>query len=287
MKSSVSAMRSRLALCNEVLMPMSFEAQCAYAAGLGYRAIELAPFTVSDDPATLDERRAAQLARIAADAGLKICGLHWLLVAPAGMSISTAEPAVRQRTVAFMCRLVDLCAQLGADYLVHGSPAQRRIDAGQTHASALGFATDSWASAAEAAERAGVVYCIEPLSADQTPLVNTLEQAVAIVDSVGVSALRTMLDTSSAGLSEAEPIERLIDRWLPSGHIAHVQLNDRNRRAPGQGDDDFAPVLAALARHDYRGWIAMEPFDYRPDGPGCAAYAIGYVRGLLDAGRAG
>jgi sugar phosphate isomerase/epimerase len=94
-----------------------------------------------------------------------------------------------------------------------------------------------------------------------------------------------MLDTSSAGLSESEPIDRLIDRWWPTGKLAHVQLNDRNRRGPGQGDDRFGPILAALGRHGYDGWIAMEPFDYRPDGPGCAAHSIGYVRGLLEAGQ--
>jgi len=26
----------------------------------------------------------------------------------------------------------------------------------------------------------------------------------------------------------------------------------------------------------------VEPFDYRPDGPGCAARAIGYLRGVLE-----
>jgi D-psicose/D-tagatose/L-ribulose 3-epimerase len=60
-----------------------------------------------------------------------------------------------------------------------------------------------------------------------------------------------------------------------------VQLNDRNRRGPGQGEDRFAPILAALQRQGYKGWLAMEPFDYLPDGPGCAAWCIGYVRGLL------
>ena len=32
----------------------------------------------------------------------------------------------------------------------------------------------------------------------------------------------------------------------------------------------------------YGDWIAVEPFDYRPDGPGCAARAIGYLRGVLE-----
>jgi sugar phosphate isomerase/epimerase len=127
-----------------------------------------------------------------------------------------------------------------------------------------------------------VVYCIEPLSPDQTPVVNTLAEAARMVREIDRPGVRTMLDTSSAGLAESEPPARLIDRWLPTGLVAHVQLNDRNRRGPGQGGDRFAPVLSALHRHDYAGWIAIEPFDYIPDGPGSAARAIGYVQGLIE-----
>ena len=65
--------------------------------------------------------------------------------------------------------------------------------------------------------------------------------------------------------------------------IAHVQVNDRNRRGPGQGEQRFAPLFAALVRHGYAGDIAVEPFDYVPDGPGAAARAIGYLRGILEA----
>ena len=38
-------------------------------------------------------------------------------------------------------------------------------------------------------------------------------------------------------------------------------------------------MLAALKRTGYDGWIAMEPFEYMPDGPTCAARSIGYVSG--------
>jgi hypothetical protein len=36
-------------------------------------------------------------------------------------------------------------------------------------------------------------------------------------------------------------------------------------------------------RHDYQGWIAVEPFDYQPDGPTCAARAAGFMRGIMEA----
>jgi D-psicose/D-tagatose/L-ribulose 3-epimerase len=277
-------MLDRLALCNEVLAPWTFAEQCAYASRLGYRGLEVAPFTLADDPATITDAQAAAWRAIAADHGLVICGLHWLLVAPRGLSISSPEQAVRDRTDDVIRRLVELCAQLGGSYLVHGSPAQRNPTAGQSAGEALARASEAWVRAGEQATRLGLSYCIEPLSRDQTEVVNTVAQALQIVEAAQLPGLKTMLDTSSAGLSEDESLDCVIDRWWPTGKLAHVQLNDRNRRGPGQGDDRFGPILAALARQGYDGWIAMEPFDYQPDGPGSAAHAIGYVRGLLEAG---
>jgi sugar phosphate isomerase/epimerase len=66
---------------------------------------------------------------------------------------------------------------------------------------------------------------------------------------------------------------------------AHIHLNDPNRRGPGEGELVYAPILLALAEGGYRGMAAIEPFIYEPDGPACAARAIGYVRGLLEAPR--
>jgi D-psicose/D-tagatose/L-ribulose 3-epimerase len=273
----------RIALCNEVIAPMPFPKQCEYAAKLGYDGLEIAPYTFSDEPHRLGSAQIAAARAAAAEAGVAITGLHWLLIKPAGLSISTHDDAVRRRTVEVMLALVDQCAELGGRYLVHGSPHQRRVDPGDTKAAALARARDCFAAVAERAEKAGIVYCIEPLAADQTPLVNTLAEAAALAESIGSRAVRSMLDCSAAGRMETAPLAALVDRWLPPGMIAHVQLNDRNRRGPGQGEQRFAPLLAALVRHGYAGDIAVEPFDYVPDGPAAAARAIGYVRGILEA----
>jgi D-psicose/D-tagatose/L-ribulose 3-epimerase len=273
----------RIALCNEVLTGRDFAAQCAYAAALGYDGLEVAPFTLADEPDRIDASTRTAVRRAASDAGIAITGLHWLLVKPAGLSITSPDAAVRTRTTEMLRVLVDLCAELGGSYLVHGSPAQRRIHAGEARSVAWARARDAFAVASEAAGHARVTYLIEPLPKDETDLINTLGEAAAMVREIGHPALKTMLDTKSAALSEQESVAALIARWLPTGLIGHVQLNDRNRRGPGQGGDRFAPVLEALVAHDYAGDIAIEPFDYVPDGPGCAARAIGYVRGLLEA----
>ena len=273
----------RIALCNEVIAPMPFPAQCVYAAKLGYDGLEIAPYTLSDEPHRLGAAQIAAARSAAQDAGIAITGLHWLLLKPAGLSISTRDDAVRKRTIDVMLALIDQCAELGGRYLVHGSPHQRRVDPGETRAAALARAQESFAAVAGRAEKAGVVYCIEALSAEQTPLINTLEEAARIVKQIDSPSIRSMLDCSAAGRMEKQPLAALVDRWLPQGVIAHVQLNDRNRQGPGQGQQKFAPLFAALRKHRYGGDVAVEPFDYVPDGPGAAARAIGYVRGVLEA----
>ena len=273
----------RIALCNEVIAPMSFPKQCEYAAKLGYDGLEIAPYTLSDEPHRMGAAQRAAARSAAEDCGIAVTGLHWLLVKPAGLSISTRDDAVRKKTIDVMHILIDQCAELGGKYLVHGSPHQRRVDPGETRAAAMARARDSFAAVAEHAAKAGVVYCIEPLSSEQTPLINTLEEAAQLVAEISNPAIRSMLDCSSAGRMEKEPLPALVERWLPKGMIAHVQVNDRNRRGPGQGEQRFAPLLASLKKHRYAGDIAVEPFDYVPDGPAAAARAIGYVRGIIEA----
>jgi D-psicose/D-tagatose/L-ribulose 3-epimerase len=273
----------RIALCNEVIAPMPFPQQCEYAAKLGYDGLEIAPYTLSEEPHRMGSAQIAAARAAAEDCGVAVTGLHWLLVKPSGLSISTRDEAIRKKTIDVMLALIDLCAELGGKYLVHGSPQQRRIEAGETRAAAMARAKECFAAVAECAQKAGVVYCIEPLSAEQTPLINTLGEAAQLVAEIRSPAVRSMLDCSSAGRMEKAPLGALVEEWLPKGVIAHVQVNDRNRRGPGQGEQRFAPLFAALKKHGYAGDVAVEPFDYVPDGPGAAARAIGYIKGILEA----
>lgn len=273
----------RIALCNEVLAHMSLEQQCDHAARLGYDGLEIAPFTLSDTPDKISSAEAARIRRTIEASGLVVTGLHWLLVKPEGLSLTDPDAAIRTRTIAIMTRLTAFCAELGGTVLVHGSPKQREIAPGDTHAIALARLRDGLSQVAQAAADAGVIYCIEPLSRKETAVINTIAEAADLVQAINHPHLRTMIDCSAAGQTETDDIPTLIDRWLPTGLIAHLQVNDPNRRGPGQGEMKFAPILAALKRHGYDKTIAVEPFDYSPDGPGVAAFAVGYLRGLREA----
>jgi len=272
----------KFSLCNEVIAELDFAAQCDMAAKLGYMGLEVAPFTLGDEPHLMSASEAAGYRRQAQAAGIEITGLHWLLITPKGLSITTPDAALRARTTDVLERLVGLCALMGGTVLVHGSPQQRAVSEGESREVALERAMEVFTRVAAAAAREGVIYCLEPLARRETDFVNTVAEAAEIVAAVDSPGFRTMIDTSAAGVTETAAVTDLINTWLPTGRIAHVQVNDRNRRGPGQGEDQFTPILRALLENRYDGVVAVEPFDYIPDGPTTAARSIGYLQGCLE-----
>jgi D-psicose/D-tagatose/L-ribulose 3-epimerase len=271
-----------ISLCNEVIRELPLPQQLEFARKVGYDGLEIAPFTLGEEPHLLAAAERAEIRRAASDAGIAITGLHYLLLAPAGLSITSANAAQRARTVDVMRRFCGLAADLGGKVLVHGSPAQRRLEPGR-ETEGRKWAAECFAAVAETAAEAGVTYCIEPLAPPENEFLTTVEEAAAVVRAIDNPAVRTMIDCSAAGRAETQAIPELIRQWLPTGLIAHIHLNDPNRRGPGEGDLAFAPILAALAEAGYGGMAAVEPFIYEPDGPSCAARAIGYVRGAMEA----
>lgn len=275
-------MTFRISLCNEVIRDLPFERQCALAADLGYDGLEVAPFTLSDEPATLSAAERRQTRRAAEESGIAITGLHWLLSAPGGLSITSGDAAMRARTLDHIRAMVDLCADLGGSVLIHGSPGQRQLCDAPSPQAGLDNAREAFRVAGEAAGAAGVTYCIEPLAPVLTDCVNTIAQAAGMVAAIGLPHLKAMIDTSAAWGGEIEAPDALIRRHMPTGLLGHVHFNESNRRGPGQGEHAFAPVIAAMIETGYDGILGIEPFEYHPDGAMSAARAIGYVRGLLE-----
>ena len=122
--------------------------------------------------------------KIAEDAGVPVTGLHYLLVAPKGLSITSTDAAVRERTVDVIRRLIALAHDLGGTMIVHGSPAHRRLEPGHEEAGRR-YGIECWAAIAKDAEAAGITYCIEPLHQPDANFVNTVEEAAAIVRQIG------------------------------------------------------------------------------------------------------
>ncbi|MEM1287399.1 MAG: sugar phosphate isomerase/epimerase family protein [Pseudomonadota bacterium] len=260
-----------LSLCNEMLADegLSITEQCSVAKALGYRGLEIAPGSLAKVPHTLEDATLKDIrARIEAH-DMRVTGLHWLLAPYPQASI--LDPREHERTTEILCALINQCAALGGTVLVHGSPSSRVLPKDMTQDEALDIASSLFQGVAAHALACGVTYCIEPLSRAETSFINTVEDAMQLVERVDSPAFQTMIDTSAAGQAEALPVADLIEYWVPKGRIAHIQVNDTNRGAPGTGDDPFEAITRALHRCGWSNPVAVEPFKHIIDATTTAA----------------
>ena len=253
-----------LAFCNELLAyeGLDFKAQCQIISDIGLDGIEIAPGTLGKNPLALGDAEIANMREAMDATGLQMTGLHWLLTSWPKLSITDASCA--KETIAVLCGLVDLCANLGGKVMVHGSPQQRVIDPSD-YATAFATAREVFKPVAEHAAQRRLVYCIEPLDPGQTAFVNTVAQGAELADAVASPAFATMIDTSSAHFSESTSVAHTIRNWLPSGMIGHVHLNDSNRGAPGMGDDPFHDIVRAIQSCNWNSPVTIEPFRVQTD----------------------
>jgi D-psicose/D-tagatose/L-ribulose 3-epimerase len=269
------------AVCNEMFGQTPFEQVCKEVGRLGYGGLEVAPFTLAEDPASLSEERRGELCRMMKDEGLCFVGFHWLLATPPGLHMTTRDESVRARTWEYMHKLIDLCADLAvckAEYnavMVIGSPKQRSAVDGMTPKDAVNIFTHELAHTAPYAESRGVKLLIEPLSPDQTNVITSLQDAVTIVKQIGSPAVQTMFDTHNA-VAEQDAHAELIRRYC--SYIQHVHVNEMDGREPGTGDYHFGSLLNALAAAKYPGWISLEVFDFKRGGRQIAEDSLNYLK---------
>ena len=100
----------RHAICNEAFKDYDFREACRSIRSIGYTGIEIAPFTLADDPLDISAGRRAEYRRLITDEGLTFVGLHWLMVSPKPLHVTTSDEALRKKSWEYLSNLVDLCA---------------------------------------------------------------------------------------------------------------------------------------------------------------------------------
>jgi D-psicose/D-tagatose/L-ribulose 3-epimerase len=263
------------AICNEAFEKFPFADGCRAIRAAGYTGIEIAPFTLEEDPAAITASQRRECRSIIESEGLRFVGLHWLMVSPKGLHVTTPDATLRARGWRHIRNLIDLCADLGPNgVMVFGSPNQRATTGGLRREQATRNYIDGLASVAPHATERGVTILVEPLPKGQCDVVQTLDEAVSIVREIGSSGVRTMFDTHNA-VDEVEPHAILLDRHYDL--IRHVHVNELDGRHCGAGSYDFKPLLSVLQRRGFPGWVSLEAFDFTPGAEKLANDSLRYL----------
>jgi sugar phosphate isomerase/epimerase len=271
--------RFRQSICNEVFEGWDFADTCRAIQKAGYAGIEIAPFTLADTPGAISPERRRELKQTMADNGLEFVGLHWLMVSPKGLHVTTPDADLYRRSWSHIDDLIDLCADLGdRRIMVFGSPFQRNSTGGLTPEQATRRFTEGLKSVAAHAEDRGVRILVEALPKAQSDIVNTLAASAAIVDEINSPAIQTMFDTHNA-VDETEPHAVVLDRFYDK--IFHVHVNELDGGYCGSGDYDFKPVFDVLRRRNFPEWVSLEAFDFKPGAEFIAETSLRYLESQI------
>lgn len=259
-----AALQFKYCICNEVFEKWDFAKSVRAMREAGFHGVEIAPFTLADHVDDLTAERRRDLRDILKSEGIQFAGLHWLLITPKWLQIATADRGIREKSWQYFHKLIDLCGDLGENgVMVLGSPNQRKSQ-GNSRDEAVRNVRDGLASVADHARTRGVTIALEPLASAATDVVNTVAEAVRIVDEIKHPAIQSMFDFHNT-LDEKEPFEKLVRDHYRA--IRHIHVNEMDGRYPGTGNLDFRPVFQVLADMKYRRWISLEVFPPFKPGP--------------------
>lgn len=108
---------------------------------------------------------------------------------------------------------------------------------------------------AEYAAEHGVTLAIEPLNRFETSLINTVEQAMEVVD--GTPGLGIAVDTFHMNIEERDLAAAI---RVAGPRLAHVQVCGNDRGVPGGDHLDWPHILRALMDVGYSGALCIESF---------------------------
>ena len=268
----------KFAICNETFGEWPFEKACAFASKCGYTGLEVAPFTLAEYAYQVPAARRVELRKIAADAGLEIIGLHWLLAKTEGFYLTTPDSQTRAATADYLCELTRLCRDMGGHLMVLGSPKQRNLLPGVSHDDGMRYAADTLQRVIPTLEECGVTIALEPLGPEEGDFLRTADLGAELMRMIGSEHYKLHLDVKAMS-TEPTPICDIIRKH--AGAMAHFHANDPNRRGPGMGEVDFKPIFETLRSVQYGGWVSVEVFDYAPGAEYLATESYSYMQDCL------
>ncbi|HYH92091.1 MAG TPA: sugar phosphate isomerase/epimerase family protein [Candidatus Saccharimonadales bacterium] len=219
-------------------------------AAMGFDILEL-PFEALDD---WDPGRAADvLGRL--DLAATTCA-----VMTPDRDLTTTDSALTRATQAYLTACIERSAVVGSTVVAGPmyAPVGRtwREDAAARRGT-IGRLIEALRPLADSAGEHGVRLAIEPLNRFETSLINTVDQALEVVEGVDSDALGICLDTFHMNIEERDPAAAVA---RAAGRIAHVQACGTDRGAPGGDRFEWSRFVTALRASGYDGPVCIESF---------------------------
>lgn len=170
-----------------------------------------------------------------------------------GLSLTDADPVVRQKALEFILALVDFGANFSAPAIL-GS-MQGKHGGSVSKEQALTYLAEALRIIGSHAKARGVTFLYEPLNRYETNLINTVGDAAAFIHNHELDNIKILADLFHMNIEE-KSLELAIAENIET--IGHIHFADSNRRAIGFGHTDRMPLLLLLHQLQYQGYLSAE-----------------------------
>lgn len=101
------------------------------------------------------------------------------------------------------------------------------------------------------------VLALEPINRFETDFINTCDQGLELIQDVGSPALKLHLDTFHMNIEEKDPAAAI---RKAGSHLGHFHACGSDRGTPGNDQQDWKSIAAALKSIRYNGDVVIESF---------------------------
>jgi len=242
----------------------------AAAKALGFDYVELGTTEIAGLSDTDFEAAVRDVARIGMPTPVSN------LFLPATLKV-TGPDVDRDQQTAYVTKAFDRVHRLGVRIVVFGSGGARRVPDGFARDEAFRQLVDFGKRVAPLARQRDITIAIEPLRREETNIVNSAADGLALVEAVADPGFQLMIDFYHLASEHEDP--GIIIR--ARAHLRHLHMANPQGRVFPRALDEFAyePFFAALRQIGYDQRISVEAStsDLQADAP----RAIALLRGAF------
>ena len=219
------------------------------AKAAGFEYVELSTTEVAGLSDAEFEQAAARIRQI----GLPVPAANLFL--PATIKVTGADIDLNQQ-MAHVRKAFARLAGLGTEIVVFGSGGARRVPDGFPKEQAFQQLVAFGRRIAPEARARGITIAIEPLRHEETNIINSAAEGLALVNAIDDPNFQLMIDFYHLASEKEDPA--IVVRAAP--HIRHLHMaNPQGRVFPRKWEEfNYAPFFAALNQIGYNARISVE-----------------------------
>lgn len=175
--------------------------------------------------------------------------------------ISSTEPKYRELGKQYIIDCIKIAGHVGSPIFggpVYSAVGKTRLVSEEQKKQERDWCVSTLVEIGKIAGDYGVTVGLEPLNRFETDMVNTVDQALSIVNEVSSPRLKIVLDTFHSNIEEKDIPASI--RKIGKEMLCHVQGNESDRGTPGTGHLEWEGIRDALVEIGYEGAIVIETF---------------------------